>query len=79
MKATLEFDMDRRTDVLAHIRAVQATSAYLVLFDMQEYLIRRYKHTDAPSDEAYEVFKETKQKFFDLMNDRGIDLDRELE
>lgn len=44
MKAILEFDLDDHDDINAHKRAISATNAYLVLFDLDNYLRSELKY-----------------------------------
>jgi len=55
MKAILEFDMAEPEDRLKHLQCVQASNAFSVLREIQEYInFKRYKHDDPKSDAHYE-------------------------
>lgn len=67
MKATLTFDLDDYHDRLEHKRAISATSAYLVILGIQDY-IRNFKDEDSvPVDK---LFRELEC----IIDNRGIDM-----
>lgn len=77
MKAILQFDLNENEDRLGHLRAVKATDAYLVIYNMFEELRKDWKYSQDP-----EVVKHA-ERYRDILNmlvtQHSIDLDNELE
>jgi len=72
MKAILEFNLpDERAEFEM---CSQAGAMHCVLWDMMEYLCRKYKHSDPPSEGAFKEYEEARQKLLDLLDERGIQL-----
>jgi len=76
MKAILQFDLNDPDDRESHIRAIKATDAYLVIWEMFQELRKDWKYSQDP-----EVVKHA-EKYRDLLNSlvhgHGIDLDNEI-
>jgi hypothetical protein len=72
MEATLKFDLPEERD--DHIVAVHAADLYLTLLDMDNWLRNKlkYGHDLKTADEALEIARD---KLFDVMEDRGVNLD----
>jgi hypothetical protein len=68
MKAILEFDLNDSFEEKAHVRAINATKAYLALHDMAELLRNDRKYGEGK-------YHELETQFWNLVRDRGIDLD----
>jgi len=80
MKAILEFDLDNPDDQSAHMRAVQALDMAICLWDIDQYLRAQTKYApDSMPQEAYDALSEAREKFYQILNERGIDLDKILE
>lgn len=75
MKATLEFNLDDVYERAAHMRAISADKMAGILFDLGEYLIRKYKYTDAP-DGRCEELAEIQEKYIELFE--AYDLSHEV-
>ena len=74
MKATLEFDLDSTSDRNAHKRSVNATNAYLVLYDFIHYLRQRVKYEEMP--EGYHTaLVEVRGELHLIMDGHSISLD----
>jgi hypothetical protein len=76
MKAILEFDLDREEDVDAHLRAVKSMDMALVLWEIA-YNTKKKIHSKVEFDklDAYEAVEEVFSKLWEIMNERGINLD----
>lgn len=71
-KVTLEFNLpDEKAE---YEIAIKAGSYYSVLWDMQEYFMRKYKHKEVPSKQASKEFYENREYFFNLMSEEEINL-----
>jgi hypothetical protein len=75
MKAILEFDLNEPDDKEAHLRATMSLNLALAIWDMQQEFRGRLKHGQL-SDEEYEVTKKLSDRFYQILNENGIDLDR---
>ena len=76
MKAILEFNLEESFDREAHIRAIKATDAYLALYDIENLLKRNEEY---PAQEVlYEVYSKLKEQFYNILQHRDINLDKEL-
>lgn len=79
MKAILEFDLNDADDQGAHLRAVQALDLAICLWDMDQYLRAQTKYApDSMPQEVYDALSEAREKFYQILNERGIDLDKIL-
>lgn len=74
MKGTLEFNLpEEQSDFKL---ASNATSWYLVAWDMDQYLRDKIKYPeDTKSDEYYEALEQVRKEFWDIMTHRGLDFD----
>lgn len=78
-QAQLIFDLNEPDDQGAHLRAVQALDLALCLWDMDEYLRAQTKYApDSMPQEAYDALSEARERFYQILNERGIDLDKIL-
>lgn len=79
MKAILEFDLDNPDDQSAHMRAVQALDMAICLWDIDQYLRAQTKYApDSMPQEAHDAFSEARERFYEILNERGIDIDKIL-
>lgn len=79
MKAILEFDLDNPDDQSAHMRAVQALDMAICLWDIDQYLRAQTKYApDSMPEDVYVALSEAREKFYQILNERGIDLDKIL-
>lgn len=73
MKAVLEFDLNEQSDRRSHKRAISATDAYLVLFDIDNYFRNKLKYHEL-SDEAYSALEEARAKLNEILSEHSINL-----
>ena len=68
MKITLTYDLPE--DYKDALRAVKSTDLCAFIWEFQQYLRSQYKYADTPDDigRIYE-------KWFEMLNEEGIDLD----
>ena len=79
MKAILEFDLDNPDDQSAHMRAVQALDLAICLWDIEQYLRAQTKYAlDSMPEEVHDALSEVREKFYQILNERGIDMDKIL-
>ena len=72
MKAILEFNLDDVSDRLAHKRCVNATNAYIALFEVNEKLRQINKYGDGT--DKVDV-GELREIIFDIFDANGVNLD----
>lgn len=75
MKATLEFDLNEQEDIAAHKRAVKALDMAVALWDIDQYLRTQVKYNEALSQEAHDAFESAREKFYEILNERNINID----
>jgi hypothetical protein len=68
-KATIEFNLDDREDVKAHLRCVKSTSMAVTLWDIDQHLRNEAKYKDN------EVAEKLREEIREIMDDNGINLD----
>jgi hypothetical protein len=72
-KAMLEFDLDEYSDKLEHVRAVNATNAYLALLSIGElfsYMIKREMFNGKELNQVeYDLVDKLQDKVADIIND----------
>lgn len=78
MKAILEFNMDEFEDVVAHKRAIKSLDVLLVLYDFDQHLRSELKYNENLTDEQYEKLDKTREKLYEIMNERSVSLDELL-
>lgn len=77
-KAILEYNLDERDDIEAHLRAVKSLDMALVLWDMDQYLRAKMKYGNNDSelsDDAYKALEDAREELREFMSSRGINLD----
>lgn len=75
MKGILEFDLNDLDDVMAHKRAVLALDMALALYEIESYLRGQTKHGDHLTHEAWEALDTARKRFYEIMNERSLNLD----
>ena len=75
MKAILEFDLNEPDDREAHLRATLSLDMALAIWDMQQEFRSRIKYGQL-SDEEYRVTEDLKDRFYQILNEKGIDLEK---
>lgn len=79
MKAILEFNLNDPEDVISHMRASKALDMALCLWDIEQYLRAQTKYApDSMPKEAYNALSEARDKFYEILNDYSVDMDRIL-
>ena len=73
MKAILEFNLPEEED--EHQLAINARKYYTVLWDIDQQLRNKIKYSIAP-DNAIAAYEETRDLLWELLNDKGLDLDK---
>lgn len=73
MKATLRYDFNDYSDVLAHKRAIKSTDAYIAMHSFMEELLRLRKYEEL-TEENYDFLETIIEKYSNILNDLGIDL-----
>ena len=76
MKAKLTFDCEDSFERTALSRALKATDAYLVLFDIDNFLREKIKY--APDDvkqEVLDAYQAVRDKLHEILTERSVDLD----
>lgn len=77
-KAILEYNLDERDDIEAHLRAVKSLDMALALWDMDQYLRAKMKYGNNDSelsDDAYKALEDAREELREFMSSRGINLD----
>lgn len=69
-KAILEFNLDDREDVKAHLRCVKSTSMAVTLWDIDQHLRNEAKYKDN------DVAEKLREEIREIMDDNGINLDQ---
>ena len=77
MKAILEFDLNDPDDTMAHCRAVKSTDMALVLWEMA-YNVKKRIQSEAENEklDSYDAIEKVFEKFWEEMNERGINLEQ---
>jgi hypothetical protein len=77
MKVTLEFNLEDHEQRKEHMRAIKSINVYCALSDFAEQLrkIRKYGEN---SEDVQMMIEELERTFYDILNDRNIDLEGEL-
>jgi hypothetical protein len=79
-KAILEFDLSNPDDVNDYKRANQALDIALALWDIDQYLRAQTKYApDSMPEEAYNALSEAREKFYQILNERNINMDEILQ
>lgn len=69
MKAILKFDLNDPEDAAAHRRALNATAAYNVLWDLDQWIRSSTKHIE-PKDQPDATA--VRDKLHEIMEERGV-------
>jgi hypothetical protein len=75
MKAILEFDLNEQDDREAHLRATLSLDMALAIWDMQQEFRGRLKHGQL-SKEEHKITEGLNNRFCQILNEHGIDLDK---
>lgn len=77
MKAILEFNLDEKDDIEAHLRCIKALDMAQALWDMDGYLRNQMKYGTKKgelSDDVYKALEEAREQLSEFMSSRGINL-----
>ena len=75
-KAILEYDLNDPDDNMAHLRAIKSLDMGLVLWEMAHNTKKRIlNQIEFEKLDAYDAVEKIFEKFWEEMNDRGINLD----
>ena len=78
-KAILEFDLSNPEDANDYKRANKALSMAIALWDIDQYLRAQTKYApDSMSEETYNALSEAREKFYQILNERDINIDEIL-
>jgi len=78
-KAILEFDLSNPDDVTDYKRVNQALDMAIALWDIDQYLRAQTKYApDSMPQEAYDALSEAREKFYQILNERNINMDEIL-
>ena len=75
MKAILEFDLNEPDDREAHLRAILSLDMAIAIWDMQQEFRSRLKHGQL-SEEEYKVTEDLRDRFYQILNEKGVDLEK---
>jgi hypothetical protein len=75
-KAILEFDLNDPDDVMFHLRASKSLDMALVLWEMA-YNVKKQIQSQAETEnlDTYDAIEKVFEKFWEVMEERGIKLD----
>jgi hypothetical protein len=72
MKATLEFNLpDDKED---YEMMINASKYYLALWNMKQELRSKLKYAEL-SEQEYEIYEKVRDKYNEILDDNGINLD----
>jgi hypothetical protein len=70
MKATLEFELPEEKEEFT--LAIKGLDYYCAITDFSNYLSKKYKHAEPPSDAASVEFEEIKNKWHDILSENDV-------
>lgn len=74
--AKLEFDLNDSDDIMAHLRAVKSTDMAMVLWNMAHNTKKSiYSQIEFNKLDPYDAVDKVFEKFWEDMNEHGINLD----
>jgi hypothetical protein len=74
MKAILEFNLEDYSERREHKRAISATDAYLVLYELDSYLRDKLKYNAILDPAEESAFTEAREKLSEFLSERSINL-----
>jgi hypothetical protein len=78
-KATLEFDLEKPEDLEEFKRVTKALDMAIALWDIDQYLRAQTKYApDSMPQEAYDALDQAREKFYQILNERNINMDEIL-
>jgi hypothetical protein len=75
-KGMLEYDLNDPDDIMAHERAVKSTDMALALWEMA-YNVKKQIQSQVETEklDSYDAIEKVFEKFWEILDDRGIKLD----
>jgi hypothetical protein len=74
--ATLNFDLNDPDDNMAFMRCAKSTDMALALWEFANNTKKSFQRDlDESDDKSYELLDKVYERFWEIMNDRGIRLD----
>ena len=77
-KAILEFDLSNPEDANDYKRANKALDMAIALWDIDQYLRAETKYNEELTQDAYDALATAREKFYQILNERNINMDEIL-
>ena len=77
-KAILEFDLSNPEDIQDYKRTNKALDMAVALWDIDQYLRAQTKYNEKLTQDAYDALATARDKFYEILNERNIDMDEIL-
>jgi hypothetical protein len=77
-KAILEFDLNDSDDRVEHARMMKSLDILMMMHEYDQYLRSETRYNESLSQEEHDVLQKAREKFYELMNSRGISIDELL-
>ena len=77
-KAILEFDLSNPEDIQDYKRVNKALDMAVALWDIDQYLRSETKYNENLTQDAYDALATARDKFYEILNERNIDMDEIL-
>jgi hypothetical protein len=77
-KAILEFNLADPDDATDYIRANKALDMAIALWDIDQYLRAETKYNEELTQDAYDALVTAREKFYQILNERNINMDEIL-
>jgi len=77
-KAILEFDLSNPDDTTDYKRVNKALDMAIALWDIDQYLRAETKYNEELTQDAYDALATAREKFYQILNERGINIDEIL-
>ena len=77
-KAILEFDLNEFDDRVEHARMIKSLDILMMMHEYDQYLRSETRYNEKLTQEEHDVLQLARDKFYELMNARGISIDELL-
>ena len=77
-KAILEFNLADPDDATDYIRVNKALDMAIALWDIDQYLRAETKYNEELTQDAYDALATAREKFYQILNERNINMDEIL-
>ena len=77
-KAILEFDLSNPEDIQDYKRTNKTLDMAVALWDIDQYLRSETKYNENLTQDAYDALATARDKFYEILNERNIDMDEIL-